>query len=135
MLQGEPTAAPLPTPVADVIAIAKRDLAAGETLDGIGGATVRGVVETRETARREGTLPLGLAERVKVREAVPYDDRVRKFEFQVREGAGWRTLFAGERLGARFEKRFGPVTAREFRLSILDAIEGPTISEIELIDG
>ena len=35
--------------------------------------------------------------------------------------------------GERFEQKIQPVTAREFRLNILDATEGPTISEIELV--
>ncbi|MGH2351222.1 MAG: NAD(P)H-dependent oxidoreductase, partial [Chloroflexota bacterium] len=41
---GRPTGAPLPTPVADVIAVAKRDLRQGERLDGSGGHTVYGLI-------------------------------------------------------------------------------------------
>ena len=36
-LYGQPTGTPLPTPVADVITVAKRNLKAGEVLDGSGG--------------------------------------------------------------------------------------------------
>jgi hypothetical protein len=68
--------------------------------------------------------------RVRIREA--YAGRVQKFEFQYRDGTAWKTIFAGTTLGAAFEKSFPPVTAREFRLNILAATEGPTISEIEL---
>ena len=39
VLDGEPTIAPRPEPVVEVIAIAKRPLRAGERLDGIGGYT------------------------------------------------------------------------------------------------
>jgi alpha-L-fucosidase len=66
---------------------------------------------------------------VKIREAY---DRVRKFEFQCRDGAGWKTIFRGTRLGSDFHHEFAPVTGREFRLRVLDATDGPTIDEIEL---
>lgn len=61
-LFGRATAAPLPRPVADVITVAKRDLRAGEMLDGSGGRTVRGLIERAEIARAEHLLPLGLAQ-------------------------------------------------------------------------
>ena len=40
----------------------------------------------------------------------------------------------GTTLGRGFQKQFPPVTAREFRLNILDATDGPTISEIEFLE-
>jgi len=70
--------------------------------------------------------------RVVIREAVPYDGRVKQFEFQYRAESGWKTIFTGNGLGRSFDRRFDRVTAREFRLNILDATEGPTISEIQL---
>ena len=70
-LYGEPTGAPLPTPVADVVAIAKRDLQPGDLLDGIGGRTVRGEMELARVATEGRLLPLGLAEGVKVNRNVP----------------------------------------------------------------
>ena len=71
---------------------------------------------------------------VRIQEAAPYAGRVTKFEFQYRQGPDWRTIFSGTQLGERFEKKFAPVQVREFRLNILDATEGPTISEIELLE-
>jgi predicted homoserine dehydrogenase-like protein len=59
-----PTAAPRSTPAADVVAVAKRDLKAGDVLDGSGGKNVRGVIERAEVARAERLLPEGLAYRV-----------------------------------------------------------------------
>ena len=59
-------------------------------------------------------------------------NRVRKFEFQYRDGDDWKTIFSGTALGGHFQQAFTPVTAREFRLNILDASEAPTINEIEL---
>ena len=70
---------------------------------------------------------------VRLQEAVPYTNRVTKFEFQFRDGTEWKTIFSGQKIGERFEQKIQPVTAREFRLNILDATEGPTISEIELL--
>ena len=67
---------------------------------------------------------------VRVLEAYPY--RVQKFEFQYRGGDEWKTIFTGTTLGANYQKSFSPVTAREFRLNILDATVGPTIKEMEL---
>lgn len=55
----EPTIAPLGAPVADVVAIAKRDLKAGEMLDGIGGEMVYGQIDTVDRARE--FVPCGLA--------------------------------------------------------------------------
>jgi predicted homoserine dehydrogenase-like protein len=51
---------------ADVVATAKRDLQAGELLDGEGGYTVWGKLLPAETSQRLGGLPLGLAHDVKV---------------------------------------------------------------------
>jgi len=63
-----------------------------------------------------------------------YAGRVQKFEFQYRDGDAWKTIFTGTAIGDSFEKHFTPVTAREFRLNILDATVGPTINEIELLN-
>jgi len=60
--------------------------------------------------------------------------RVRKFEFQYRAGDNWKNIFSGTTIGEQFEKHFSPVTAREFRLNIMDATAGPTINEIELLN-
>jgi alpha-L-fucosidase len=67
---------------------------------------------------------------VRIQEA--YAGRVMKFEFQVRAGAEWKTVFSGTRLGENFTQALAPLTAREVRLNILDATEGPTISEVHL---
>jgi len=71
-------------------------------------------------------------EAVRIQEA--FAGRVQKYEFQYRDGAGWKTIFAGTTLGENFEKQFPTVTAQEFRLNILDATDGPTIKEIQLVN-
>lgn len=63
-----------------------------------------------------------------------YAGRVRQFEFQSRNGGEWQTVFTGTTLGAEFIRRFPALTAREVRLRIGEATEGPTITEIRLLD-
>ena len=61
VLRGAATIAPLEgAPFAETAAVAKRDLRAGEYLDGIGGYTVYGTVLSREDAAQQGALPMGL---------------------------------------------------------------------------
>lgn len=60
-LYGLPTLVPLDDPVAEVLSIAKRDLAAGERLDDFGGYTFRALIDTAGAARAASALPAGLA--------------------------------------------------------------------------
>jgi predicted homoserine dehydrogenase-like protein len=68
-LRGEPTGVATGWN-ADVVATAKRDLAAGEMLDGEGGYTVWGKLLPAATSVQIGGLPLGLAHKVKLVRAV-----------------------------------------------------------------
>jgi predicted homoserine dehydrogenase-like protein len=56
---------------ADCVATAKRDLAAGETLDGEGGYTVYGRLMPASASLAAGGLPIGLAHKVKLVRDVP----------------------------------------------------------------
>ena len=58
-LRGEPTGAPTGWR-ADAVAVAKRDLKAGEPLDGEGGYTVSGRLMPAARSLSEGALPMGL---------------------------------------------------------------------------
>jgi predicted homoserine dehydrogenase-like protein len=62
---------------ADAVAAAKRDLKAGEMLDGEGGYTVRGRLMPAADSLAMGALPLGLAHGVKLRRDVPEGAQVR----------------------------------------------------------
>jgi len=62
-LRNEPTGAPTGFR-GDVVATAKRDLKAGETLDGEGGACVWGKLLPAAASLEIGGLPIGLANRV-----------------------------------------------------------------------
>jgi predicted homoserine dehydrogenase-like protein len=66
MLYGKPDMVPLPNPVAEVCAVAKRDLKAGETLDFIGETCYRSWTMTVGDARAAGAIPVGLLEHGKV---------------------------------------------------------------------
>ncbi|WP_349359425.1 SAF domain-containing protein [Stappia sp.] len=65
VLRREPTGAPRGF-VADVVATAKRDLKAGEMLDGEGGACVWGKQQPAAASLAAGRLPLGLAANVRL---------------------------------------------------------------------
>lgn len=76
----EATIAPTEGQVADTIAVAKRDLKAGERLDFIGGYTVYGVIERHEIAMEERLVPIGLIDKntrvkkdIKKGEFISYD--------------------------------------------------------------
>jgi predicted homoserine dehydrogenase-like protein len=65
--------APKGGPVCEVITVAKRDLAAGEVLDGMGGFLSYGVIDNADVCRRENLLPMGLAEDCVLRHDVAKD--------------------------------------------------------------
>jgi predicted homoserine dehydrogenase-like protein len=59
---GDAAIAPAGRPMVEVVTVAKRDLRAGETIDGLGGYMTYGVCEKYHVSGREGLLPMGLAE-------------------------------------------------------------------------
>ena len=63
--------------VGDVAATAKRDLAAGETLDGEGGFTVYGKLLPAQASLERGALPIGLAHGVVLKQGVAAGEVVR----------------------------------------------------------
>src|SRR6185312_5648266 len=70
----DPTVAPLAGPVCEVVTIAKRDLKAGEQLDGIGGFCTYGLIDNRTAARAVRALPIGLSEGCVLLRDVAKDD-------------------------------------------------------------
>jgi predicted homoserine dehydrogenase-like protein len=85
---------------ADVVAVAKRDLKAGETLDGEGGFTVWGKLLPAATSLARGGLPIGLAHGVTLNRGI-------------REGeiVGWADVAVPDndtvRLRREMERQFG----------------------------
>lgn len=57
----DPTVAPIAGPVCEVVSVAKRDLKAGERLDGIGGFCTYGLIDNTSAAREMSALPIGLS--------------------------------------------------------------------------
>ncbi|MBI4045738.1 MAG: homoserine dehydrogenase, partial [Devosia nanyangense] len=70
MLYGKPDMVPLAQPVAEVCAVAKRDLAVGETFDAIGETCYRSYTMTIGDARAAHAVPVGLLEGGKVLQPV-----------------------------------------------------------------
>ena len=62
MIYGKSDMVPLANPVAEVCALAKRDIAAGEILDSIGETCYRSFTMTVNDARAKSCLPVGLLE-------------------------------------------------------------------------
>ncbi|MFD2214741.1 NAD(P)H-dependent oxidoreductase [Metabacillus endolithicus] len=60
VLEHDSSIHPLGAPISDTVAVAKKDIKAGEALDGIGGYCVRGVLETHQELKRNGHIPIGL---------------------------------------------------------------------------
>ncbi|MCU0917879.1 MAG: alpha-L-fucosidase [Planctomycetes bacterium] len=60
-------------------------------------------------------------------------DRIRRFELQSRDGQTWKTFLQGTRIGDQYSQDFRPVTTQYVRLNILDAADGPTIWEFQLL--
>jgi predicted homoserine dehydrogenase-like protein len=77
VIYGESSGHPLPRPVAECLAIAKRDLRAGETLDAIGEYCYRASIDTVEAARAGNLLPLGLARGCVLKRDVPLGQAIR----------------------------------------------------------
>ncbi len=76
----EPWIVPSGGLVSDVLTVAKKDLAPGEIIDGIGGYMVYGLIDLYETTSKEKLLPIGLSQGcilkrcVKKGEPISYDD-------------------------------------------------------------
>ena len=90
-LRGEPTGAPREF-VADVVATAKRDLAAGEVLDGEGGYTVWGKLMPAERSVSLGLLPIGLGGGVTLKNPVAAGQPLRWEDAEIDESGEYVRL-------------------------------------------
>jgi predicted homoserine dehydrogenase-like protein len=73
VIHRDATVAPMAGPACEVVTVAKRDLQAGERLDGIGGFCAYGLIENATAARARTALPIGLSEGCVLRRDVPKD--------------------------------------------------------------
>jgi len=75
MINGEPTLQPIHGFKTNVFAYAKKDLRAGEVLDGIGGYACYGLIDNNKNGGANG-LPICLAEDVKLIRDIPKDGKI-----------------------------------------------------------
>ena len=74
IVTGRPTGELATGPCAELITVAKRDLVAGEELDGGGGYTVYGLSERVDVARSQRLLPFGFAYSGRVKRTIKMDE-------------------------------------------------------------
>jgi predicted homoserine dehydrogenase-like protein len=107
-LRGEPTGAPTGFR-GDAVAVAKRDLAQGEVLDGEGGFTVWGRLLPAADSLRLGALPIGLAHHVRVTRPVAAGSTVRWDDVAVDEAS--LAVRLRREMEAEFSEGAAPVAA------------------------
>jgi predicted homoserine dehydrogenase-like protein len=102
LLLRDATIAPLGAPTVEVIATAKTDLEAGQTLDGLGGYMLYGQCENADTTRVERLLPYGVAEGCRLKRSIAKDQVVSYDDIELPNGrvidqlrAEQEALFAG----------------------------------------
>ncbi|MBC7738828.1 MAG: homoserine dehydrogenase [Candidatus Saccharibacteria bacterium] len=76
VLYGKADMVPMPVPVAEVCAVAKKDMAVGETLDQIGEYCYRAWIMTAPEARTAGAIPCGLLTGAKVTAPIKKGDLI-----------------------------------------------------------
>ena len=76
VLYGKADMVPMPVPVAEVCALAKKDMAVGETLDQIGEYCYRAWIMTAPEARTAGAIPCGLLTGAKVTAPIKKGDLI-----------------------------------------------------------
>lgn len=79
--------APIGGPVVDVVATAKIDLKAGETLDGLGWYMTYGQCENYDTVRAQNLLPMGLAEGCRLKRDIPKDQVLTYDDVELPDGS------------------------------------------------
>jgi predicted homoserine dehydrogenase-like protein len=112
---------------ADVVATAKRDLAAGESLDGEGGYTVWGKLLPAATSLALGGLPLGLAHNVKLVRAVRQGEALVWNDVAIDEGLpAYRTR---REMEALFAPRAAPENAYRVPDVMRDKVPAEGVSD------
>jgi predicted homoserine dehydrogenase-like protein len=75
-LLGDATVTPIGRPYCEAVAIAKKDLKAGEMLDGIGGFSAYALIDNFDTSLAENLLPMGVSGGCKMIRDVPADSPI-----------------------------------------------------------
>jgi len=82
-LYGQATGTAKDDLMTEVVAVAKKDLKAGEILDGGGGYTVYGVIEKKDISDKEDLLPIGFAYDIPLVRNVSKDTYLRKSDVRI----------------------------------------------------
>lgn len=85
-LFNDATITPMGAPYVEVVTIAKTDLKAGQTIDGIGHYMTYGVCENADVTATENLLPLGVAEGCKLKRDIPKDQAVTYGDVELPKG-------------------------------------------------
>jgi predicted homoserine dehydrogenase-like protein len=80
------TLAPLGAPVCDTVTTAKRDIKAGETLDGMGGFHAYGLIESAELCAREDYLPIASSIGCRVKRDIAKDQPISYRDVELPKG-------------------------------------------------
>ena len=100
VIHRDATVAPLAGPVCEVVTVAKRDLKAGERLDGVGGFCAYGLIDNSAVVRASSALPMALSEGCVMRRDVSKDQTLRFGDVRAPTGILSRVLWAEQ--GARW---------------------------------
>lgn len=74
-----------PSLMAEVCTMAKKDLNPGDTIDGIGGYTVRGYADIAKDAKRDNLVPIGLIEGAIVQKPIKVGDLISYDQVEINE--------------------------------------------------
>jgi predicted homoserine dehydrogenase-like protein len=104
VLQRDATVTPRGAPVCDVIALTKRDLEAGERLDGVGGFMAYGVIENAPISAKQNLLPMGVSEGCRLLRNIPKDQPITYADIELPQGR------LSDQLRAQQDRHFGGET-------------------------
>jgi predicted homoserine dehydrogenase-like protein len=107
VLFGDAALTPMGGPQVGVIAAAKRDLARGERIDGIGGFMTYGLAENADVITRERLLPMGLVQGAVLRRPVASGQVLHFDDVDLPQGSRVAALYA------EMERTFALVRERE----------------------
>lgn len=86
VLLGDATVTPKGRPYCDAAAIAKKDLKAGDVLDGIGGYAAYTLIDNFETCLDQDLLPMGVSESCRLIKDVPIDTPITYSDVELPKG-------------------------------------------------
>lgn len=82
----DPTTAPVGAPVCEVATLAKRDLKAGEVLDGVGGFMTYGLIDNADAFFADDLLAMGLSEGARLLRDIPKDQPITTKDVELPKG-------------------------------------------------